>query len=208
MFDFSNELMLANADLKGLNKCFSPVTREYAKGEIITICSPDYDKIGIIKKGLVYLSTENFEEQRRIFDYYQSGDFFGIHFLPITDEKLFFLSAKTKCTVDFIKYDKLLNCCENNCQKHIMLIDKLLVQTAKRNSVHLDIMGQRSLRSKLLAFFEHLKADSKSNTFKIPIPYSDVADYIGVDRSAMMREIKKLETEKIIATNKRKVTII
>ena len=112
---FSIDSRLTNTDLIGLKECFAPTEREYERGEIITICSPENDTIGIIKSGIAYLSTINSEEQRRIIDYYMRGNAFGKHFLPDTEEKLFYVYAKTKCTVDFVKYKKLITCCGKNC---------------------------------------------------------------------------------------------
>lgn len=208
MFDISSGLMLANSDFKGLNDCFQPVERVYEKGETITISSSENDSIGIIKSGLVYLLTENNEEQRRIADYYQKGDYFGIHFLPNTDEKYFYLYAKTKCKVDMFKYQRLITCCENHCEKHSLLLDKIIRQTVKKKAAHIDILGQRTLRSKLIEFFKYLKDEVGSNTFKVPLPYSDLADYLAVDRSAMMRELKKLSEENIISADKRNIELI
>lgn len=208
MFDFTIDSRLSNAEIIGLNECFAPITREYKKGEIITICSSDDDTIGIIESGTAYLSTINSEEQRRIIDYYKKGNVFGKHFLPETDEKLFYVMAKTRCTVDFIKYKKLITCCEKKCSKHVALIDSLIMMTAKKAMMHIDVLGQRTLRTKLLSFFEYLKAEENSNTFVLPLPFSDLADYLAIDRSAMMREIKKLNDEKVIASNKRKITIL
>lgn len=208
MNEFSIESRLTNTELMGLKECFSPVQRTYDRGEIITICSPENDTIGIITSGTAYLSTINSEEQRRIIDYYQKGSAFGKHFLPDTEDKLFYVYAKTKCTVDFIKYKKLITCCQNNCSKHVTLIDQIIMITARKSLVHVDILCQKTLRSKLMAYFEYLKSEEKNNSFKLPLPFSDLADYLAVDRSAMMREIKKLNDEKIIFTDKRNVTLL
>lgn len=205
---FSEILGFANADLIGLKECFSPITKTYKRGEIITICSSENDTIGIITSGTAYLSTLNTEEQRRIIDYYQKGNVFGKHFLPDTDENLFYVLAKTNCTVEFIKYKKFITCCENNCAKHVTLIDHLIMTTARKSLVHIDILCQRTLRSKLMSFFKYLSTNEKSNKFTLPLPLSDLADYLAVDRSAMMREIKKLNTEGIISSEKRKITLL
>ena len=204
---FSIDSRLTNTDLIGLKECFAPTERVYERGEIITICSPEDDTIGIIKSGIAYLSTINSEEQRRIIDYYMRGNAFGKHFLPDTEEKLFYVYAKTKCTVDFVKYKKLITCCGKNCAKHVAFIDHIMMTTARKSLVHVDILCQRTLRSKLMSFFEYIESEEKSNSFTLPLPFSDLADYLGVDRSAMMREIKKLNEEKIISNDKRKVTI-
>ncbi len=208
MNDISIDSRLTNAELIGLKECFAPVERVYDRGEIITICSPENDIIGIIKSGIAYLSTINSEEQRRIIDYYMRGNAFGKHFLPDTEEKLFYVYAKTKCTVDFIKYKKLITCCEKNCSKHVMLINHIMMTTARKSLAHVDILCQRTLRSKLMSFFEYLESEEKSRSFTLPLPFSDLADYLGVDRSAMMREIKKLNEEKIISTDKRRITLL
>ena len=49
---------------------------------------------------------------------------------------------------------------------------------------------------------------NNSNAFTLPMPFSDLADYLAVDRSAMMRELKKLNDEKIIKTTIRKITLL
>ena len=58
-----------------------------------------------------------------------------------------------------------------------------------------------------MTFFEYIKKEKGKNTFTLPLPLSDLADYLSVDRSAMMREIKKLNEEKIIVSDKRKITV-
>ena len=88
------------------------------------------------------------------------------------------------------------------------MIDRVLSQNIRRTVEHIDVIGQRTLRSKLLSFIEYMKHDYGKSTFTMPLPYSDLADYLGVDRSAMMREIKKLNEENLILTSKRKITII
>lgn len=208
MNEFLIESRLSNAEIIGIKECFAPVSREYGRGEVITICSPEDDTIGIITSGTAYLSTINTEEQRRILDYYQKGCVFGKHFLPDTEDKLFYIMAKTKCSVDFIKYKKFITCCHNNCAKHVAIIDHLIMVTARKSLIHIDILGQRTLRSKLMSFFEYLKEQDGSNTFYLPLPLSDLADYLAVDRSAMMREIKKLNDEKIIISEKGKITLL
>ncbi|MCD8026456.1 MAG: Crp/Fnr family transcriptional regulator [Clostridiales bacterium] len=207
MNNLNFQKMPSNVDLIGINDCFHPTEREYARNEVITICSSKNDIIGIIKKGTAYLSTINFNDQRRIIDYYQAGDFFGGHLLTNKDNKLYYITAKTKCTVDLISYKKLITCCGNACDTHIRLINNFFTDTVRRANAHIDILGQRTLRDKLTAYFEYLSLSSEKNTFTLPLPLSDLADYLAVDRSAMMREIKKLNEEKVIKSERRRITV-
>ena len=46
-----------------------------------------------------------------------------------------------------------------------------------------------------------------NDSFDIPVSLSDLADYLSVDRSAMMREIKKMKNENIIIAKGCKITL-
>lgn len=207
-----NEIFLTsgmtNAEIMGIKECFSPIIKEYKRGETITLNSYENDTIVIVTSGTAYLCTINSDDQRRIIEYYQSGNIFGKYFLPNAEEDLYYIIAKTNCTVNFISYKKLITCCKNNCEKHFALIDSLFKLSFKKSLLHINILGQRTIRNKLLFFFEHLKMQNNSNAFTLPMPFSDLADYLAVDRSAMMRELKKLNDEKIIKTKIRKITLL
>lgn len=208
MNNITNNLPLKKSELISIKECFAPVPRVYQRGEIITICSPEDDKIGIITSGTAYLSTINEEDQRRILDYYLEGEIFGKHFLPDAENKLFYIYAKTKCSVEFIQYEKILNRCQNNCEQHNELVNRLIMSSSRKALIHIDILSQRTLRSKILSYFEYLKIQENSSTFTLPLPLSDLADYLAADRSAMMRELKNLNDEKIIISQKRKITML
>lgn len=208
MIEQINGAVLEKSDFIGLNECFSPVEREYKRGEIITTYSAENDTICIIKEGTVYLTTDNAENQRRIISFYESGDMTATCLVPKSDNRIFYLTAKTNCRVDFVRYSKFTACCEKHCDKHLKIISAFVESSHKKILAHTDILCQQTLRSKLLTFFEYIKKEKGKNTFTLPLPLSDLADYLSVDRSAMMREIKKMNEENIIISEKRKITVI
>ncbi|MCQ2977762.1 MAG: helix-turn-helix domain-containing protein, partial [archaeon] len=46
-----------------------------------------------------------------------------------------------------------------------------------------------------------------NRTFKLPFTYTDLADYLSVDRTAMTRELSLLKEEGFIKTVGRKITL-
>lgn len=52
-----------------------------------------------------------------------------------------------------------------------------------------------------------LTKDKVNRSFSIPFSYTELADYLSVDRCAMMREIKNLRDEGYIKTIGRKITL-
>ena len=60
------------------------------------------------------------------------------------------------------------------------------------------MLSQKTIRDKILSYFRILSQNSFSQTFTLPFSLTDLADYLGVDRSAMMREIKTLKEDGVI----------
>ena len=49
---------------------------------------------------------------------------------------------------------------------------------------------------------------SGSDTFLLPFTLSTLADYLSIDRSAMMRELKKLREEGLVDVQRRNVRVL
>ena len=61
---------------------------------------------------------------------------------------------------------------------------------------------------KLLGFFSNISARNLSRSFSLPFSLTDLADYLSIDRSAMMRELKLLQDDGIIKKNRNKITLL
>ena len=85
---------------------------------------------------------------------------------------------------------------------------RLITDKAQALSERVDVLSRRSIRDKLLCYFRQQSFKVRSDTFLLPFTLSALADYISADRSAMMRELKKLREEGYVATDNRKITLI
>ena len=77
----------------------------------------------------------------------------------------------------------------------------------KRNE-RIELLTTRSIRNKLLNYFELQAKKNNSKSFNLMYSYTDLADYLSVDRSAMMRELKNLKEDKLITDTNKKITIL
>ena len=64
--------------------------------------------------------------------------------------------------------------------------------------MRIELLTKRSTRDKLLGYFSFLSSRNFSKHFELPFSLTDLADYLSVDRSAMMREIKLLKEDGFI----------
>ena len=63
-------------------------------------------------------------------------------------------------------------------------------------------MSEKTTRDKLMAYLSDQAKQNHSDTFTISFNRQALADYLGVERSAMSAEISKLKKDGIIDTQK------
>ena len=71
----------------------------------------------------------------------------------------------------------------------------------------MQVLSRRSIREKLLCYFGLLAGQRQRQSFQLPFSLSALADYISADRSAMMRELKKMKDERLVEVAGRQVTL-
>ncbi len=194
-------------DFNEISQCLSAETRSFAKNDIIMRQTNEYDNVGIVKKGLICLISIGEDGEKSIIDYYERGSIFGKGFTPDSCVNLHYIIAKEDCEVTLFSYSRLMSCCSKNCEKHREIINTIIIDSFRRCQMHIDILTGRTIRRKLITYFRYMKELKGNDSFDIPVSLSDLADYLSVDRSAMMREIKKMKNENIIIAKGCKITL-
>lgn len=184
--------------------CFGPVQRSFRAGETVCDYAGFSDNVGILQNGEAQTIRIDVDGNRTILENLGHNSVFGkaISFYPPDDAVG--VICKTDCTVVFIEYRHIIRRCENACTHHSLLVEnmlKLLSRRAVDLSRRVDILSQRSIRGKLTAYFKAEAQRQKKDQCVIGLSYSDLADYLCVDRCAMMRELKKMREENIVSTN-------
>ena len=167
----------------------------------------DTDMVGLVLSGTVLLENVNLDDQRRILDYYETGDLLWKKCFPDNRHEVYYLITRSKCQVAFLHYKKMAEMTGSGGLLPEGFPERLLLGVGVRTVVHVDILGQRSLRQKLLAFFSYLRNQKESGSFVLPFSLTDCADYLAVDRSAMMRELGRMKEERILEMDGRSVRL-
>ena len=74
--------------------------------------------------------------------------------------------------------------------------------------MRVELLTKRSTRDKLLGYFSLLSTRHFSKTFTLPFSLTDLADYLSVDRSAMMRELRILKEDGFIEKTGNSITLL
>lgn len=181
--------------------CENLQKKYFKKNQIITTYIQKRNQICVLYRGEADLVRYDFNGVRSIIEHYTTGDIFGEAFYIVSVNNELSVEAKKNCEVLFLSYDNLYKQCERNCKYHDLLkenFSKIMVEKMKSLNTRIEILTKRTIREKLLGYFNILSTRKLSKTFTIPFSLTDLADYLSVDRSAMMREIKNLKEEGII----------
>ena len=192
--------------------CFQAVGRSYQSDELIyDFGDAQRNDVGIVERGTAALIRIDEEGVATVMEELGPGGVFGrdLAFAGSAGDSLEVV-CRAPCEVLFIDYPHILRRCENACAYHSALVQnmlRLMASKAQALSERIDVLSRRSIREKLLCYFRQLSQQAGSRTFTLPFSLSTLADYIATDRSAMMRELKRLREEGSVRSEGRKFTI-
>lgn len=165
---------------------------------------------GVVLNGTVEGSFLSETFDKISMNHFKASSFFGealackqVPYSPIQ------LRAVTDCTILFLDLHILL---ENHDVKDgfqqqfsINLIESLAVQNIFSN-LKLRIMGQKSLRDRIFLYLNSLIPD-KDGWLQIPFSQTVLAEFLGVNRSALSRELGRMQDEDLIQINGKRIQL-
>lgn len=191
--------------------CKSVQKKSFRKNQTITTYIQKRNQVCIILNGEADLVRYDSNGDKSIIEHFTKNDLFGEAFYIVTTNNELSVEAKKNCEVLFFIYDNIHQKCRNNCKFHQTLSENfsnLVLNKVMDLNTRVEILTKRTIREKLRGYFNILSTRNLSKTFSIPFSLTDLADYLSVDRSAMMRELKSLRDEGFIKKNGNKITLL
>ena len=197
---------IASRDIPGLLACLGASLRTYRKQQHILSEGDPADRLGILLTGSAAVVSQDIYGNRSILSSVQPGQLFGESFACSGVESLpVSVVAGEDTAVLLVGSRRITQSCSNACGFHNQMIYNLLQAVAARSlEFHqkLEIIARRTTREKLMAYLLSQAKAAGSKEFTIPYDRQALADYLGVERSAMSAELSKLQKEGILTTNR------
>lgn len=192
-------------------KCNNVQIKTFKKGQTITEYLYKYHQICILLEGSAELIRYDLNGGRTIIGNFSTNEVFGSALYPKNTNNQLEVIAKKNCTVQFFDYAALLEDCKKDHeffeQLSFDMINLVLSSVSKLN-LRIESLSNKTIREKLLSYFNLLSSQKLSKHFSIPFSYTDLADYLSIDRSALMRELKLLQDEGFIERDGSKITLL
>lgn len=195
-----------------MQHCLNMVTRRYDKGAVIYRMGETARAIGVILSGSVIIEHGDLWGNTSILDVMEPGEIFGEMYACLPHEPLMVdVIAGADTEVLFVEVARISQFCPMGCSRHGQLISNLLAISAQRNlslSRKIFHTSSKSIRSRLLSYLSHEATRASSRTVTIPFDRRQLADYLGVDRSALSHEISKMKREGLLEARKNQFRIL
>lgn len=110
-----------------------------------------------------------------------------------------------------IDYNKLIDISHINYNYYNIFMNNLfniIHFKIKEKNNRIRILTKKTIREKLLEYFESEYRKSRSKYIYLSNSFKDLADYFSVNRSAMFRELRYLKDEKFIKIDGRRITLL
>ncbi len=195
------------------NKIFNLLrahTYKFKKNQEILATIQNENFIAIITKGKVKISTTDYNGNEILLEELNENNVFGTN-ISLINYEASEINAKEDSEVVVINYNDLLNI---DLLKHsyfdifIKNLFEIINSKYKETNERVRILEQKTIRDKLLEFFEVEYKKTYQRTFNLPFNLKGLADYLAVNRSAMFRELKNLKEEKFISTKGNRITLL
>ena len=198
-------------ELSHMLSCLRAKAMEYKKGEAVSVQGDTISKAGIVVNGSVLAHREDINGNKKILTNYGAGEMFfeeillsGIMSAP------FGLTAFETSNIIYIDCSEISKFCQLSCIHHSNLVSNLMRMLSEKIiklNDKIEIIQANTIREKLIAYFHFLAEQEKSYDFELPFSRQELADYLGVNRSAASRELWKMQKDGLISFNKRHFTL-
>ena len=203
---------IEEADLESMLSCLNAKVVTYRKNQFIFEEGSPALWVGILLSGRARILKEDYNGNRNIVAHIEPGELFGEVFACAhVDELPVSVLSDEETQAMLLDCRRIITFCSGSCHFHTKLINNLLRIVAQKSLLlnqKIDLLSKGTTKDKLMAYLFSQARKYKSNEFTIPYDRQGLADYLGVERSAMSAEISKLCKEGIIETKKSRFKII
>ena len=183
---------ISEESLAEMNACFKPETRTFRRGETVLVYASELSWLCVLTRGSAHLYCMDSDGEYVLLENYRPGDIFGEVFAMPYGDLGYAVEADSECEVLFIRFSCVYGRCPRACQHHTQLTHNLFELSAKKAqslTMRINMISKRSLRRKLTAL-------------------SQLAGFLCADRTSMMRELKNMCDEGLIARRGRHITLL
>lgn len=194
------------SDFEALLAHLKAQARRYQRGETVFCAGQKSHRFGIVLQGSVHVEGSDAQGNISVMGAFHVGEMFGEAYAVLGNIPLLTsVVASEASEVLLLDVKQLTTHVCTVCAGLDCLTTNLLQSVAEKNimlSRRIQDSAPKSIRGKLLAYLNTRAQMEGSREFDIPFNRQQLADYLGVDRSALSAVISSMAREGVISVHR------
>ena len=194
---------LTDEDLTLLTGCMAPTLSRFGKGEILLYAGQPNRRVGVVIAGRIEAFRAVPDGSRAAIVRMGPGGVFGDVLGGSSRTSPVTVVATEPCEVLFFPYEKLMHC-SHGCPAHVQVLQNLVHTVSDKYFDlfrRLDFLSAKSLRTKICAWLLSEAERTGTDRFTTPMTRTQLAEYLNCDRSALSRELSRMQADGLIETS-------
>lgn len=203
---------ISKDEMELLFGCLDLQTKSFTRKELVVTEGDAVNWIGLVLSGKVIIQQENFWGHTDILAKVESGDIFAEAYvcgrqasLPVTVE------AEEETEILLLDYQQTIDWCSKACTFHNRFIQNLLQIISEKNIrllQKISVLNKRTTREKVLSYLSFEARKQHAPSFEINFNRQELADYLSVDRSALSKELSRMQQAGLIRYHKSRFELL
>ena len=190
--DFSRE------DIEQMLPLMDPQEASVKMGQPVTVLGEHSERLGVVISGEFIEQRPGISAEPHRFASYRMGRVFGLEAMFSGPGRSHVeIIAAEDSRVLLVSMERLLSESPHNRRLRDAVI-RMLANNSVRTALRLDVLLTTTLRGKIMTHFLAMGSRQESEIFQLRMNQSELADYLDVNRSALSRELNRMQREGII----------
>lgn len=191
---------LHEQDVQEIKTVLRPMTQQAGKEQSIQL---PLGCIGVLLQGELQIEMHDIQGNRQLVTSIHAQDIFGEVFAVLLQEAPFSIIVRQDARILWLSYPRMLTLSQHACIHQLLQnLMRLFALKNKQLNRKLELSALRSIKEKVLFYLQDVAQQAHSTSFTIPFDRQQLADYLGVDRSALSRVLSQLKQKGILDYHK------
>ncbi len=185
--------------------------QNYIKGSVLSSVASPMLSFGLVLEGQVQVLRDDREGHHMIMANVSVGDTFGESLCYLGRVSPVYIQAVTDCRVMWLSTTRLSNPAALSDPAAAALCCRFTAMLAARAlnmNDRIQLLSQLTIRDKLTTLLHETAHRHGSDSFTLPMSREDMAFYLGINRSALSRELGNMRREGIIDFSGNRFTLL
>ena len=198
---------MSNAETNDALNALSAREKSFRKGDVLLLAGDTTDEMGLVLEGSVTVESNDIWGNRTILSLVEPGGFFAETYAYLSNEPLLVdVTANENCRILFLRIGSI----QTQSAKDTASWQKKLIYNLLTISFHKNLVlsgrsfhtAPKTVRGRLMSYLNAVSLKQGSTEFDISFNRQQLADYLNVERTALSKELGKMQKDGILLTKK------